>query len=165
MSFPKEPTPNEHKLQVVDAQDSSITKQLRQQKRRHVEVLVVCSCVLILLLILNTDSQRVSVNWWPDLPIPELCMSRSWFGINCPGCGLTRSFIALRNGDFVRAWHYHHLGWLMLLLVASQIPYRIYALRTQGDTPSQSRWPNWIAYFMIAALLINWLLNLLYDLK
>lgn len=36
-----------------------------------------------------------------------LCFLRSTIGLPCPGCGLTRAFLSLFQGDFIRAlvWH------------------------------------------------------------
>lgn len=38
------------------------------------------------------------------------------FGISCPGCGMTRAFIALVHLDLRGAFHYHPLFWLVILL-------------------------------------------------
>jgi hypothetical protein len=38
-----------------------------------------------------------------------VCPLYSIFGINCPGCGLTRGFHALFNGDILAALHYNAL--------------------------------------------------------
>jgi len=50
------------------------------------------------------------------------CYFKSQFGLECPGCGLQRSFIALLKGDLVQSWHYHpalipFMVTLMLLIV------------------------------------------------
>ena len=47
-----------------------------------------------------------------------------WFGIPCPGCGLTRSFISLAHGHWSEAWRYNPAGPVWFLLVAMQLPYR-----------------------------------------
>ncbi len=41
-------------------------------------------------------------------------------GFPCPGCGLTRAYIAFFHGNFVDAFRYHPLFWLLppLLFVA-----------------------------------------------
>lgn len=41
---------------------------------------------------------------------PFFCLFRSFTGIPCPGCGLTRSFIAIARGDFADAISYHLFG-------------------------------------------------------
>ena len=62
----------------------------------HRNVLILCTTVVILALTLQTRTdQRVEFAWLPGVPMPETCASRSIFDIECPGCGLTRSFIAI----------------------------------------------------------------------
>ena len=39
-----------------------------------------------------------------------MCVSRGLFGLECPGCGLTRSFVALAGGEFSRAVAFNPLG-------------------------------------------------------
>ena len=67
-----------------------------RQRRRHWEMLVIASLALALSFILTIrDDGRVAVRFLQDLPVPELCLSKSMFHFECPACGLTRSFIAL----------------------------------------------------------------------
>jgi hypothetical protein len=39
----------------------------------------------------------------------------------------------------------------------AQIPYRISALRELRSRVVQRAWPIWFGYFLVAALVINWL--------
>lgn len=39
----------------------------------------------------------------------QLCLFRIFTGLPCPGCGLTRSFLALIQGDPVKSFQYHPL--------------------------------------------------------
>lgn len=55
---------------------------------------------------------------WEDYMIP--CMSKTLFGIECPGCGAQRSLLLLIQGDFQAAFHmyppiYTLLPFLVLL--------------------------------------------------
>ncbi|MGI8493925.1 MAG: DUF2752 domain-containing protein [Pyrinomonadaceae bacterium] len=45
----------------------------------------------------------VTAGFFPQCPLFQL------FGINCPGCGLTRGFHALFHGDILTALHYNAL--------------------------------------------------------
>jgi hypothetical protein len=36
-----------------------------------------------------------------------ICFFKSHFGIECPGCGMQRSLIALLKGNLVESLHYH----------------------------------------------------------
>lgn len=38
-----------------------------------------------------------------DFMIP--CMSKTLFGLDCPGCGMQRSLVLLFQGDFADAFH------------------------------------------------------------
>jgi Protein of unknown function (DUF2752) len=38
-----------------------------------------------------------------DYMIP--CMNKSFFGLDCLGCGTQRAFLLVLNGDFVKAFH------------------------------------------------------------
>ncbi len=35
------------------------------------------------------------------------CFFKSHLGVECPGCGIQRSFIALLKGNFIESFHYH----------------------------------------------------------
>ncbi len=45
-----------------------------------------------------------------------LCPFKKAFLIDCPGCGLQRSVIALLRGNLAQAWHYYPAIFPMLLL-------------------------------------------------
>lgn len=50
----------------------------------------------------------------PDLmPRQTVCWSRLLFGALCPGCGLTRSFVALAGGSLAEAWSLNRMGPLL----------------------------------------------------
>jgi len=44
------------------------------------------------------------------------CPSRSFLHMDCPGCGLQRSFLALLKGNITQSLHYHPAIIPMLLL-------------------------------------------------
>lgn len=116
--------------------------------------------VLACLLHVRTD-QRVSLGLLPNWPLPEVCQSKVLLGLDCPGCGLTRSFIHLAHGDLAASLAVHSLGWLVALFVAAQIPYRLWALRSPTGAPLGERLPWIIAITTIVLLLANWITRLL----
>lgn len=133
--------------------------------RRHRDVLLISLAVVALafLLEVRTD-QRVFLRGFPELPLPEMCLSRSWLHVECPGCGLTRSFVYLAHGHWSESWHVHRFGWLLALTVAAQIPYRLVALRTGNAAPLGTTFPRIFGWTLIALLAINWLMKLLSSL-
>jgi len=42
------------------------------------------------------------------------------YGIPCPGCGLTRSWVSVAHGDFAASLGFHRLGWLVMAYVGLQ---------------------------------------------
>jgi hypothetical protein len=97
---------------------------------------------------------------WADVALPPVCSSRLLFGVECPGCGLTRSFVALAAGDLSASWRYHRVGWLMALAVVGQIPYRVCGLIETRTRIVPRTWPAWLGYLLIASLIVNWLLKM-----
>jgi hypothetical protein len=91
--------------------------------------------------------------------LPPFCGSRTLLGVDCPGCGLTRSFVALAHGDLTRSLQFHRLGWLVAVCVAAQIPYRALSLAEMRVRSVQREWPLWLACGLTAVLLVNWLLK------
>lgn len=52
-----------------------------------------------------------------SLPARSLCWSQMLLGRECPGCGLTRSFIATALGDLNRAFELNPIGPLLLAIL------------------------------------------------
>ena len=104
--------------------------------------------------------QRVFLHGFPGLPLPEMCMSRTWLQFECPGCGLTRSFVHLAHGDLSASWRLHRLGWLLALAVVAQLPYRIVALARGDNAPLGTTFPRLFGWTLVVLLFVNWLMNL-----
>jgi hypothetical protein len=96
----------------------------------------------------------------PELLLPQACFSRTWLGLKCPGCGMTRSLIHLAGGEWSESWRDHRLGGLIAFLIVLQVPYRLFALFQPDHTPIRPRWQVVLAYALIALLLGNWLVEL-----
>lgn len=81
------------------------------------------------------------------------------FQRDCPGCGLTRSFIYLAHGDWRGSVAVHRFGWLLALGVVLQIPYRMLVLWK----PALALGPVWtVTIFSGVAVLLaaNWIYNM-----
>lgn len=57
--------------------------------------------------------------------LPQSCWTRRWLGLDCPGCGLTRSFVLAAKGRVAEAFEMHPVGTLMFGLLVLQIPLRL----------------------------------------
>jgi hypothetical protein len=97
---------------------------LRSRRELHVVFLVLSLAVLAVAALLSVRGPTEV-----DLPLvgqslPVLCHWKRLTGIDCPGCGMTRCFVALAHGDFASAWRFNPAGILLFILVAAQVPYR-----------------------------------------
>jgi hypothetical protein len=128
------------------------------QVRRHREVLAVALIVLALAFALvEVPGGRIAVRGLTQYPLPPSCVSRSLLGVRCPGCGLTRSFIHLAEGDWRGSWRCHRLGGLLATVLIFQIPYRLLAQRRPESPSISPRWQTGLGIVLIALLIINWL--------
>ena len=98
-------------------------------------VVLVSACVLEV-----RNDQRVALGPWLNRPLPETCAARTYFGVDCLLCGMTRSLIHLAHGRWTDSLRLHRFGWLAGLFFLSQIPYR--TLRIAGIIPPLRPWWN-----------------------
>ena len=130
-------------------------------RRRHVEMLVIASIAIVASFLLQVGpAERVHVTSLPSALVPKLCMSRELFGTECPGCGLTRSFIHLAHFDWQSAWEVHRLGWLLFAATLFQLPYRAQALLGKNGSLVPLSVAKAFGTVLIVLLLVNWLAGL-----
>jgi hypothetical protein len=90
---------------------------------------------------------------WRRLPLPG-CWFHEWTGRPCPGCGLTRAFLALGRGDWAAAWRWNPFVWPVLGLVAltlldGVLPWRRWVAprwRSRGAAALAATWLGWGAW-------------------
>src|SRR5688500_3927623 len=83
----------------------------------HLVLLGLSTAVLVLSGILRVQGERQVMLPLVDIPLPGVCTSQRWFGLDCPGCGLTRCFVSIGHGDLLAAWHFNPAGILGFVLV------------------------------------------------
>ena len=107
------------------------------------------------------DSRQVLVPF-TSVPLPDICTFRRLSGIDCPGCGLTRSFISLGHGDMSRAWSYNPAGLLLYGIALFQIPYRLLQLaRLARGRPELhcGRWGGGLLAVAAGLVLCQWMVK------
>ena len=159
------PEPDSRRAAIVPlhseiAGDNRAESQVRALRDRHWTMLCVALFIIAASFLLQLGEADGVTLAWLHVKLPMLCGSRALFGVDCPGCGLTRSFIALAAGDLQQSFQFHRVGWLLALAVVGQIPYRTYALWDLRRRTVQRIWPTWFGYFLIAMLTLNWLLKM-----
>ncbi len=132
-----------------------------QQRSWHLVVLILSTLTLLLSASLQVvPGGRVAFRWWPEVVLPETCMAKVLSGLNCPGCGLTRSFVFLTHGQFVEAITINRAGLLLYGLLLLQFPYRCWMLRElrQGRL-NRRTWPLWLGALVVVSVFANWLIG------
>ena len=98
-----------------------------------------------------------------NIAIPELCLSHRLFHVECPGCGLTRSFVALAHGDWLRAYEFHRLGAVLYAYIVFLVVFHITGIAV-GKRPMSVqlvRLHRKLGVLMILLLIANWAFPLL----
>jgi len=125
----------------------------------HTIILFVCIAIIAAARIFRIDVLGL---YFFGLKWPMHCLLHSVFDVKCAFCGMTRSFIALANGDLAAALQYHFLGPVFFAFTVFQIPYRIWALAISPRRVNIKirKAHNYFAVIILAAILVNWLIYL-----
>jgi hypothetical protein len=82
------------------------------------------------------------------------CFSKYYFGVECPGCGIQRSFVCLIRGDILDS----------LALYPALIPFMVFCvvgiLSLFKNIHISTRWITGIAIFTSAIMLIHYFLKI-----
>lgn len=94
------------------------------------------------------------------LPCPLLRTT----GLPCPGCGMTRSCLALLHGEWRASWDFNPFGPVFALfwaVVAAGLvlpkPWRERFADRLGQFEQRSRWAGWVACGLAIYALTRWL--------
>ena len=132
-------------------------------RQRHRSVLCLTSLIVVAAFVLQVapDRETVHLRGVSQASLPNLCFYRKYTGIPCPGCGLTRSFIYLAEGNLSASWSAHRLGWLIAGLFLVQVPYRAVELLRPGKFGWTPLFTRWLWPSLIVLILGNYLFGLL----
>jgi hypothetical protein len=65
---------------------------------------------------LKFDGTHVTAN---GRPLGAMCFMHRAFGVDCPFCGMTRSFISFAHGDIGQAFQFHPAGPLLFVAMVA----------------------------------------------
>jgi hypothetical protein len=135
----------------------------RADRVHHWILLWLAVAVVVLAMAFRLDTTGSVAIPGMQQSMPTICSFRRLTGLPCPGCGLTRCFVALAHGNWGAAWRYNPAGFLVFALVLGQIPYRIMQLWRlyRGQPEFRSRFLSyWMLWALIFALVGQWIVKL-----
>lgn len=91
--------------------------------------------------------------------IPPLCPFRLLTGLDCPGCGLTRSVILAFHGRFAGSYMVHLLGIPLAVFFLVQIPYQLYTAFSSKPFETRSFLHPGLNYLVLGCLFLSWTLK------
>jgi len=123
-----------------------------------------CVALVVVSSVISVNHGKVTLDPEGELQLPTVCGFKRLTGMDCPSCGLTRSFVAMAHLDPGAAWSFHRLGPFAFTFVLLQIPYRVlrlasatFARRTDhGDFPANVG----VLLVLFVLLVANWIFNL-----
>jgi hypothetical protein len=100
--------------------------------------------------------------FYPLLLGTPLCAVKMFLGLDCPGCGITRSLTHLTHGNFRESIRMHPLGIFLALWLCYMFLREIIALIKGQPLPSllSSRAKDLLIIIVTSALIGHWLIKL-----
>jgi hypothetical protein len=121
--------------------------------RIHMNVLISSMLIIVLFVILNNDHFHLA-------SMPHLCVFQKLLNIPCPGCGVTRSILAMARGDTFSAFIFNPVGILLFLFFIAQIPLCFIALKCITTRKCISQLSRVGSNTTIIALILVWMFRL-----
>lgn len=129
---------------------------LRTRSYYRLNAIFYGGALLLSLLLPLPGNQGFQLFGWR---MPAMCPSQAVLGVNCPGCGLTRSFVCLSHGEWQGAQRYNRVGFLVYGFVAWLFLYNLVQAMGAG-LRLPLRWGDRAGMTVVALLVGNWLFNL-----
>lgn len=90
------------------------------------------------------------------------CFYRERFGIICPSCGLTRSFISIENLNLSKAISYNEIGILVYILMIFTMIFNILGLLKAKIALKIGKLIAIYGFIICILLVINWLVKVFF---
>lgn len=113
-------------------QDLPLVERARRRDQQSDAMMLLVAIGIVVASIVLTPSESVlTLFGWE---VPPLCVFKNLTGMDCPGCGLTRSFTYMGHLAVRTAFDRHWLGPALYALVAAQIPFRAWRIWTRRQS-------------------------------
>lgn len=96
--------------------------------------------------------------------VPSLCMFHNITGLDCPGCGITRSFIFALHGQWYGSYLMHLWGIPLAAIVTFQIPYHLWRAAGGSAVKLHPNLTRWLRMLVVISILLPWVLKTILNL-
>lgn len=129
----------------------------------HLGFLAAATIILTMSFVMRAEGETSVYLPGTFIPMPESCSAKRLFGLDCPGCGLTRAFISISSGQLARAWHFNPASFLLYPFVVIQIPWNVFQISriVRRIPPLASVWFFAAPILIAVALVVQWLVRML----
>ena len=131
--------------------------------RKHLYMILLLLTIIVVSFFLAIDCNEViHFSLSNHYSILGICLFKEIFNVDCPTCGLTRSFIAIGHLQFNKAWHYNRVGMFIYLYLLLQILYHLSFFIKKGKyfkSYNHNVMFKAINYFILVLLISNWIYN------
>lgn len=107
---------------------------------------------LLLIFILGVLFGYKYLNYEYSFSIP--CLFYKFTGFYCPACGITRCIFAILNGDFIKAFKYNQLIFILIPILLLYFIYKCYLFIWQKKDYINNRYYKILYLFLILSFLV-----------
>ncbi|MBI5251316.1 MAG: DUF2752 domain-containing protein [Desulfomonile tiedjei] len=144
-----------------------VPPETRENRAEHLWLLAISAAVLVASAWLQFGKDSCLMFPVPltenQIALMDTCLSRRVLGISCPGCGLTRSFVAMAHGETRAAFRYNPMGPILFVVCCFQIPYRLAAYFGNARMKGIEDRVGIVTWLIVGGLLIFWAFGFAQD--
>ncbi len=129
----------------------------------HGFMFVFATTIIVMSFVMRSVGPMMVFMPGSSFPMPESCTARILFGVDCPGCGLTRAFISISHGNWLNAWAFNPASFAVYGFVIGQIPWRLFQIARmwRGVPAVHSIWLYLIPAVVYGCMFAQWLEKML----
>ena len=128
----------------------------------HKAYLFIVGVMVIAPFFLTIPSERQSGIAVAGVQLPSTCPSQRFFHTQCPGCGLTHSFVQLTHGHLRDSIRWNRVGIPLFLYFLFQLVLRVRILARPETihAPLALALQHYLSWGVAAMLMLNWVTGL-----
>jgi len=126
------------------------------ERNQYEANILISNLFIIIMFIALKDRLLVFAN-----ALPHFCLFDKITGIQCPVCGMIRSFCELSKGNFIQACMLNVSSFFVASFFIFQIPLRVYSLYSPEKQEKITNLSKSFSWIVIVVIISNWLIHLI----